>query len=1412
MYQISYNEQNYPRVAVVDFDHGNGAINYSQAPSGEFHYLFEDNVGLDYYLDENDWDHAMNLSQYYGTHLLYDMDIYPQTTLGKTCFTFISTCNSANVDNIFGQPPYQYDSAQGLINGTRARGMPYAWTHRTVANKTDPEFTTALNMSIDGYGDADNGPHCYIGFYMGSAALNQTVNASGPAYHQWLEKFFDYALTDDYTVNEALNLATQYYFYCNFNDTEHNPLYGGFMATWPMWNTTSNTWDNNTGMGWLKVYGNGNIKLYQPLLALDGRDSYGNPVFPDFTVNGTSVGTSGSDPRLIAGNYTVDATSPVNYTFSHFSCDGVNYYSRPASISVPSDRTLTAYYTITPQPHPPTTPSLSCPSQPPLYILQTYNFTAQATDPDGNNIYYIFDWGDGTAQTTIGPVASGTAVTASHSWSDSGQYIVKVRAQDSGGASSEWSTPLSITIYEVPEPPVSYYMLTMEAYDSAGSPVTANVYIDGQLRGTTGQSFNVSSYAHQIQVSVPDGYAFFSCNYWAYTLYTNPCTISLFQDTTVTVHFAWSDPKASTAASVSDAVAYPTERKSFYANGRFWVFYNGLCYDDYYILYKTSTDGVTWSAPTQLSVCSSGMYFSTYFDGTYLHYVNTCNGLFYRRGLPNANGTITWSAPEQNVLPSGTAPATVCVDSNGYPFIGYNSYNGSYVSSVTKSSTNDGTWSTAPGFPHYLATSSYYTSATVVPMTEGKIYALYQTGGNAKGKLWTGSSWGNQENVAGGYCDSIVSQNDVIYTAYDAVIDIDEYGNAVCAIYCAKRTSFWDSPQLIQHTNSRAVVSLSSESSTNNLYYFWAPQGGSGANHIYFKKNVNGTWSTTTDWIRDCMQYPVTMASFTRSCENKTGVVWMTPYPYRYMRFAYLNMSDTPISYSLSVPAYDNIGGFVSANVYIDGQLVGVTGNSFDVLPGDHTIQVTVPNGFVFQNYTYTGCVDSNNPAWIPIYSNMTLTVNYAYSHYNVSIPAIDDFGSPVTANITIDGQPCGTTGGTFNMSLGTHTIQVSVPSGYSFRSYIYGSITNYTNPAALPISSNANITVNYLRINTPSAVDTTVDPSATKNPSQRKSFFANGRFWVFYTNIDEYYQSYFMYYKTSADGINWGTATQVSVCYGNCFSIYFDGAYVHYANAWDGLCYRRGTPNADGTITWSTVQQRVLSPASGPTTICVDSNGYPFITYYNGSCYNVIKSSLNNGTWSTAPGFPYWLASSSWGVCVVPMLSGKVYVVYANGGYIYGRMWNGSAWGNQETAVGSGTAYYLDLSVVTEGDTVHLVYVSYGFTLYYVTRTSSWSSPQNLHSWGIYAYVVPSLSLDASTGDLYCFWTGVPTEDHIYYKRCVNGTWDTIPTDWITDDLRNNNVMSSFYQSGGNRIGVIWLTPYPDDIIKFSYLNLPDS
>jgi len=83
-------------------------------------------------------------------------------------------------------------------------------------------------------------------------------------------------------------------------------------------------------------------------------------------------------------------------------------------------------------------------------INKAITFSSVTTDPDEEQIYYKFNWGDNTSSDWIGPYDSGDHGEASHVWTDSGEYKIKVRAKDEHDVESVWSDPLLITIVHGP--------------------------------------------------------------------------------------------------------------------------------------------------------------------------------------------------------------------------------------------------------------------------------------------------------------------------------------------------------------------------------------------------------------------------------------------------------------------------------------------------------------------------------------------------------------------------------------------------------------------------------------------------------------------------------------------------------------------------------------------------------------------------------------------------------------------------------------------------------------------------------------------------------------------------------------------------------------------------------------------------
>jgi hypothetical protein len=77
---------------------------------------------------------------------------------------------------------------------------------------------------------------------------------------------------------------------------------------------------------------------------------------------------------------------------------------------------------------------------------KSYTYSSSTTDNEGDQIFYWFDWGDGTNSDWLGPYDSGDSCSASKVWSSKGTYSIKVKAKDTEDHVSLWSEPLSVTM------------------------------------------------------------------------------------------------------------------------------------------------------------------------------------------------------------------------------------------------------------------------------------------------------------------------------------------------------------------------------------------------------------------------------------------------------------------------------------------------------------------------------------------------------------------------------------------------------------------------------------------------------------------------------------------------------------------------------------------------------------------------------------------------------------------------------------------------------------------------------------------------------------------------------------------------------------------------------------------------------
>ena len=361
----------------------------------------------------------------------------------------------------------------------------------------------------------------------------------------------------------------------------------------------------------------------------------------------------------------------------------------------------------------------------------------------------------------------------------------------------------------------------------------------------------------------------------------------------------------------------------------------------------------------------------------------------------------------------------------------------------------------------------------------------------------------------------------------------------------------------------------------------------------------------------------------------------------------------------------------------------------------------------------------------------------------------------------------------------------------------------------------------------------------------QEKTFFAAGRYWLFYIDGDYPNETYFpsatMYYTTSTDGVSWTApiilASGLTENSGENVDVFLsnNGYLQAFYRSNNALFYRMGTPKSDGSITWVTPSWQlvfnalIVGKVSGTCDFyaTTDSNNFPWVSWgyvqepirsFNVSDTKmyVWKNAFNNGTWQTASGFPQNVGTGNYtNDFMVPLSNGKIYVLYfldnpPYTGQIYGQLWNGTAWEPQETCTTSqvyeqyfgGFESWDRTAIADSGDNIHLVFLSTSLNLVFVKRTMSggWSSETIIQgNCGSFS----SPSFNTYNGNTRLFWINDSTT--ICCKKYVNDAWDSLPTVVVnetdaeiaigttafgTDDGRLN----AFTMTLNDKIGLLWV------------------
>jgi hypothetical protein len=323
------------------------------------------------------------------------------------------------------------------------------------------------------------------------------------------------------------------------------------------------------------------------------------------------------------------------------------------------------------------------------------------------------------------------------------------------------------------------------------------------------------------------------------------------------------------------------------------------------------------------------------------------------------------------------------------------------------------------------------------------------------------------------------------------------------------------------------------------------------------------------------------------------------------------------------------------------------------------------------------------------------------------------------------------------------------------------------------------------------SVIATDAAMSSVRMPAQRGAFSAVGRYWVFYNTYTD------IMFKSSADNVTWTAPTIIAShaypwAFGAMYDVSFDGVNVHlvrnpFNNAdpgYNGLCYRRGIPQANGTIAWEP-EMAILPDTAwvNDLSLCIDSGGQPWIGYLDDTDGIADKSTygyptvvrFNGGVWEA----PLRLKDiNNWWVDLEALEGGQMYAVlyqgYGASATVRGRLFDG-AWGAEETAstrlasIPTNGGSWGQVVSVASGDAVHVAFRSTDNKIVHVARTTAWG-PETVLTSSVNTYTSPVLT--AWEGErVNCFWIGAST---LYIDTWKDGVWDAPVVLKVDAKIRN--------------------------------------